>query len=162
MKRRSLLLAAGGLAPLPRLATAAPTAAGQPVAWPEVRLLDGGSFGARQAQGHAMVVVLWSVTCPFCRRHNQHVEKLNQKARGRALKVLTVSRDRNAAEVQRYVQQQGYSFPVTLDHAALAPVLASRNVIPLTVTINRKGLLDKAYPGEMFEEDVLELLQLAG
>lgn len=161
MKRRSLLLAAGGLSPLLGVAMAAPTAAGQPVAWPEVRLLDGGSFGARQAEGHAMVVVFWSVTCPFCRRHNQHVEKLHRQARGRALKVLTVSRDRNPADLQRYVQQQGYTFPITLDHALLSPLLASRNVIPLTVTVTRKGLLDKAYPGEMFEEDVLELLQLA-
>jgi DNA-binding transcriptional ArsR family regulator len=62
--------------------------------------------------------------------------------------------------VRRYAQQQGYSFPITLDHAPLAAVLASRNMIPLTTTVNRQGLLHEVIPGEMFEEDVLGLIKL--
>jgi hypothetical protein len=48
-----------------------------------------------------------------------------------------------------------------MDHAPLAAALASRNIIPLTTTVNRQGLLHEVIPGEMFEEDVLGLIKLA-
>lgn len=164
MKRRralqaTLALAATGPAAL-RLARAA-VQPGQVVAWPEVTLLDGSRFTAEQAAGQAMVVVFWSTTCPFCRRHNQHIEKLHRAAAGQGLRVLGVARDRDAAAVRRYAQQQGYSFAITMDHAPLAAVLASRGVMPLTVTVGRDGRLKEQIPGEMFEADVMDLLKLA-
>jgi thiol-disulfide isomerase/thioredoxin len=142
---------------------AAPAERGQPVVWPEVALLGGGRFGPAQAAGQAVVVVFWSTTCPFCRRHNEHVEKLHRAAQaaGLPLTVLGVARERDAARVQRYAQQQGYSFAITLEHAPLAAALASRNMIPLTATVNRQGRLVEVIPGEMFEEDVLGLQKLA-
>jgi thiol-disulfide isomerase/thioredoxin len=161
MRRRTSLavLALGPLAAGTSLA--APAAPGALVDWPEVTLLDGGRFGAAQVAGHAAVVVFWSLTCPFCRRHNQHVEKLHRAAAGKAVRVLGVARDRDAAAVARYAQAQGYSFPITMDSTAMAAALTTRKLIPLTVTIDRQGRLKQVIPGEMFEEDVMELLQLA-
>ena len=149
------------LAALPLSTHAAPAAPGQAVAWPDVALLGGSRFGPAQAQGRALVVVFWSTTCPFCRRHNPHIEKLHRAAAGKALQVLTVARDRDVTTVLRYAQLQGYTFPISMDHTPLAAALSQRNVIPLTVTVDRKGLLRQVIPGEMFEEDVLELLALA-
>ena len=164
MKRRHAAAAAAAFAAGPawwRAAAAAPAAPGQAVAWPEVTLLDGSRFGPAQAEGRALVVVFWSTTCPFCRRHNQHVEKLHRAAAGRRLAVLGVARDRDIAAVRRYAAQQGYTFPITTEQAPLAAALSVRRVIPLTVTIDRGGRLLQVIPGEMFEDDVLELLQLA-
>jgi thiol-disulfide isomerase/thioredoxin len=168
MKRRQALVAAcraaGCATALPWLAlpaAATPTPPGQVVAWPEVALLDGSRWGQAQAAGQAVVVVFWSTTCPFCRRHNQHVQKLVQAAAGLPLAVLGVARDRDAEAVRRYAAQQGYSFAITLQHAPLAAVLTARSVIPLTATVDRQGRLKHVIPGEMFEEDVMELLKLA-
>lgn len=166
-RRREWLAAAPGVVALsawpfaPSAATAAPAELGQLVQWPQVALLGGGSFGPAQAAGQAVVVVFWSTTCPFCRRHNQHVEKLQRAIEGRALSILTVARDRDPARVQQYAQQQGYSFPITMDSEPLAQALSVRKVIPLTVTVDRQGRLKQAAAGEMFEEDVMALLQLA-
>jgi len=163
MKRRRVIVGAlaAAAAPAWRTALAAPAEAGQAVAWPEVALLDGNRFGPEQAAGRALVVVFWSTTCPFCRRHNLHVEKLHRAAAGRRLAVLGVARDRDTAAVRRYAAQQGYTFPITTDHAPLAAALSTRRIIPLTATVDRGGRLLQLIPGEMFEEDVLELLQLA-
>jgi thiol-disulfide isomerase/thioredoxin len=144
-----------------RAAAAAQAAAGQAVVWPEVTLLDGGRFGPAQAQGRALVVVFWSTTCPFCRRHNQHLEKLHRAAAGHRLAVLGVARERDADAVRRHAGEHGYTFAITLDHAPLAAALSARRVVPLTVTVDRGGRLRQAIPGEMFESDVMELLQLA-
>jgi thiol-disulfide isomerase/thioredoxin len=126
-----------------------------------VALLDGSRWGPAQAAGQAVVVVFWSTTCPFCRRHNQHVQKLMQAAAGKPLTVLGVARERDAEAVRRYAAQQGYGFAITLEHAPLAAVLSTRSMIPLTATVDRQGRLRHVIPGEMFEEDVMELLKLA-
>ena len=162
--RRTALAAAAATLVVPTgLLRAAPAQRGEAVAWPTVPLLDGGSFGPEQAAGKAVVVVFWSTTCPFCRRHNPHVEKLRAQAAaaGLPLVVLGVARDRDADAVKRHARQHGYRFPITLASAPLAAALSTRNVIPLTVTVDRRGRLAEVIPGEMFEEDVLALAKLA-
>ena len=47
---------------------------------------------AAQWAGHAAVVVFWSTTCPFCKRHNQHIEKLYRAADPQTLAILGVAR----------------------------------------------------------------------
>lgn len=163
MKRRhALTLSLAAPWALAATARAAPAQPGQPVAWPAATaLLDGPPLAGADLQGRAAVVVFWSTTCPFCRRHNQHVEKLHRAAQGLPLTVLGVARERDAAVVRRYAQQQGYSFPITLEHAPWAAALSERKMIPLTAVVDRQGRLKQVLPGEMFEEDVMELLQLA-
>ena len=166
LRTRRHLLAGGamlGLLVIPGAWASGASAASAPLVWPTVELLDGGRFGAEQARQHDVVLVFWSTTCPFCRRHNQHVEKLHRAALAgkRALRVLGVARDRDAAVVQRYAQAQGYGFAITQDVAPLAAALAPRNLIPLTAVVGRDGRLVQVLPGEMFEEDVMELLDLA-
>ena len=132
---------------------------GQLVDWPEVTLLDGTRWGPAQAQSKPVIVVFWSTTCPYCLRHNAHIDKLRRAAAGRRLEILTVARERDATAVRAYLARHGYSFQVTLDHSAMAAALSSRKVIPLTVTVDRQGRLQQVIPGEMFEEDVMEWLQ---
>ena len=161
MKRRTLLGALVVATGSSHAQTEAAVKPGQAVPWPDMTLLDGGRFGAAQAEGHAVVVVFWTTTCPFCRRHNQHVEKLHRAAAGKRLRVLGVARETDAALVARYAQAQGYTFPITLNQPGLAALLSPRKAVPMTVTVDRQGRLKQALPGEMFEEDLLELLQLA-
>jgi thiol-disulfide isomerase/thioredoxin len=165
MKRRTALMRTALVWSLPwATAThAAPALPGQRVQWPDVTLLDGRALTPAQLQDKPTLVVFWTTTCPFCRRHNQHLEKLHRAAQAGAspLRVLAVARERDAAVVKRYAQAQGYTFDITLDHLPLAAALSQRQVIPLTVWVDRHSRLQQVLPGEMFEEDVMEFLQLA-
>lgn len=156
MRRRALL----ALAAAAGAATAAPAQRGEPVPWPQVDLLDGGRFGPATVRGRAVVVVFWSITCPFCHRHNQHVELLHRQSAGRPLVVLGVARESDAA-VRAFAAAEGYSFPITVQRAPLAAVLSERRITPLTVTVDRRGRLLQVIPGEMSRDDVLELARLA-
>jgi thiol-disulfide isomerase/thioredoxin len=161
-RRRSLAAVAGtafGAAAWPAL-LAAPAAPGEPVAWPQVRLLDGSAWSAAQADGKAVVAVFWSTTCPFCRRHNAHVEKLRQAAAGQSLELITIARESDPQAVQGYMARHGWHFAVTLDNAPMSAALSARKLIPLTITVDRRGRLKQVIPGEMTEEDVLDLLKL--
>ncbi len=137
------------------------SAGGVRVDWPTLRLLDGTVLGPDDWRDRAGVLVVWSTTCPFCRRHNPHVEALHRATAGRALRVVGVALDRDPAAVRRYVAEQGYTFPITLDADTVRARFALRRVIPMTVTVDRTGRLLQRIPGEMFEEDVMALAKLA-
>lgn len=157
--RRDLLIGAAAGALAPRL-HAAPALAGDMVRWPTVTLLDGTPWAPAPGQGQ--VVVFWSVSCPFCQRHNAHVDKLYRATQARpGPGVLTVARERDPAAVRRYLAVNGWHFPVTLDAAPLAAALAGRRVVPLTVVVDAAGRMKQSIPGEMFEEDVMELMERA-
>lgn len=151
----------GGLTAIGVPAFAAPPQPGEPVAWPDVTLLDGRRWGQAQMQGKAVVVVFWSLHCPFCLRHNARLDKLQTSLRGEPLEILTAVRERDAEAARRHMARYGYRFAATLDEPALAAALSARRVSPLTVTVSRSGRLLQVIPGEMSEDDVLALLRLA-
>lgn len=128
--------------------------------WPAIRLLDGRTWLPESWAGQVGVLVFWATTCPFCRRHNAHVDKLFRASTGLPLRVLGVALDTDADAVRRYMAQQGYAFPVTLlDAEALRARWKLRQVIPMTCVVGRDGALQQAIAGEMFEEDVLGLVK---
>ena len=77
------------------------------------------------------------------------------------LRVLAVAQDSDAELVRAYVREHRYHFPVTLDSAALRPLFSQRQIIPLTCVVDRAGKLREVLPGEMFEEDLLEMTRWA-
>ncbi len=164
MRRRealpAALLAALGTWSAAVHADPAPPAPGDLVRWPaSLPLLDGTTWSA--APDHAHIVVFWSTTCPFCKAHNVHVEKLHRALAGRRARIIGVTRDADPALVQRHLALNQLTFPVTQAHQPLAAALSPRRVIPLTVTVDRGGRLRQVIAGEMFEEDVMELAKLA-
>ena len=143
------------------VARAAPTALGQPVPWPAVRLLDGRRVDAEAVQGRAVVVVFFATDCGYCQRHNQRLDKLVRSSGALPLTVIAAALDRDPAVVAAYLSGHGYSFPATMDAAALRAVLTARRSYPMTCVIDRQGVLREVIPGEMAEEDVLGLAKWA-
>lgn len=127
------------------------------IEWPEIQLLDRGTLSPGSWRGQAAVVVFWATYCPFCKRHNAHVDKLYRASQGQPLRVLGVALDGDAGSVRRYMAINHYEFPVALDGGDLRRRLTTRRVIPMTCAIDRQGRLLQAIPGEMFEDDVLRL-----
>ena len=140
---------------------AAPTVVGQPVPWPTVRLLDGRRVDAEAVQGRAVVVVFFATDCGYCQRHNQRLDKLVRASGALPLTVIAAALDRDPAPVEAYLARHGYTFPATMDAAALRAVLTARRSYPMTCVIDRQGVLREVIPGEMAEEDVLGLAKWA-
>lgn len=137
-------------------------AKGERVNWPErISLLDGRALSAPAPGGPASVVVFFSTTCPFCARHNVHVQKLLDTTRGQALRVLGVAHDKREQDVRTYLTRRGLGFDVSLDRPALQAALTRMPGIPITVVVDRQQRLREVIRGEMFEEDVLELAKWA-
>lgn len=167
-RRRDCLPVLGaGLLSLPAmrqaLAQAGPvgTAIGERVSWPEVRLLDGRRLAVAEPGQGASVVVFFSTTCPFCARHNVHVQKLFEASAGLPLRVLGVAHDREPDTVLSYAARRGLRFDITLEQQPLHAALSRMPGIPLTCVVDRQQRLREVIRGEMFEEDVLGLARWA-
>jgi peroxiredoxin len=170
--RRSLCLLAGagalagvanlGLHGAATAAAARPPALGEAVHWPALTLLDGRSVNPESLRDTALVLVFFETTCPYCRRHNAHVDTLARAAQGQRLRVIGAAGDGPAELVRGYLRQHGYGFDVALDDGALRSVFTPRRVIPMTCVLDRSGTLRELIPGEMTESDVLGLARWAG
>jgi peroxiredoxin len=157
-----LLLAAPGWLAAPLAARGAPVAIGERVQWPErLALLDGPVLRGESIGDEGVLVVFFSTTCPFCQRHNRHLERLRRRMAGQPLRILGVAHDREPGLVREYLARNGLGFQVTLDQQPLHEALSLRRVIPLTCVVDRRGRLREVIPGEMFEEDVMELQRWA-
>ncbi|MFN7644299.1 MAG: TlpA family protein disulfide reductase [Burkholderiales bacterium] len=150
-------------APAAPAASNASNASNAPVAWPTIELLGGTVWSPESWRGQAGVLLIWATWCPFCVRHNPHVDALHRAAQaaGRPLRVLAASLDRDPELVRCYVRERGYGFPVTMGAEALRARFELRRVTPTTVTFDRRGRLLQRIHGEMFEEDVMALMALA-
>jgi thiol-disulfide isomerase/thioredoxin len=156
MKRRAFAVACLGSA-APSLLMAQPA----PVEWPPIQLLDGSTLAPESWRGQAAVVVFWETYCPYCKRHNARIDKLHQATRGTGLRVLSVALDTDEAVVRRYMASNKFSFPVALDGGVLRQRLTTRRVIPMTCVLDAQGRLVQSIPGEMAEDDVMELARLS-
>ncbi len=156
MKRRTCLMAGvGTLVSLP--AWAEPAAIGEVVQWPRLPLLDGSVLEPGDWRGQPALVVLWATYCPFCKRHNAHLDKLFEQTRSQGLRILAVAQDTDERLVRQYMVNNAYRFPVAMDGGQVRSRLTSRRVIPMTCAIDRQGRLAQLIPGEMFEEDLFDL-----
>jgi peroxiredoxin len=136
-------------------------ALGDRVVWPEISLLDGRRLPPLQAGELASVIVFFSTTCPYCARHNAHVQKLREAAAALPLRVLGVAEDREAEAVRRYAVRRGLNFDITLEAGTLHAALSPMRGIPLTCVVDRQQRLREVIRGEMFEVDVLGLSKWA-
>ena len=134
---------------------------GDLVRWPSLHLLDGRPYDPPTAGRLASVVVFFSTTCPFCARHNEHVQKLMVAARGLPLRVLGVAHDTKVEHVRTYLGRRGLGFAVSMDQLALHAALSPMKGIPLTCVVDRQQHLREVIRGEMFEDDVLGLVKWA-
>lgn len=130
---------------------------GEQVRWPTIQLLDGRPVEQPAPGGVASIVVFFSTTCPFCARHNEHVQKLLDRSHGLPLRVLAVAHDKQLAHVRTYLQRRGLGFDVSLDHVAMRAALTPLRGIPVTCAIDRQQRLREVIRGEMFLGDVLGL-----
>lgn len=135
--------------------------AGDHVALPEVRLFDGRVLPDGYFEDKPVIVEFWASWCPFCARQNPYIQKLWLLAKEQGLEVLTISIDRVEADAVNYMAKHHYTFPAAMESDALRAVFGKRKVVPEIFVIRADGHVAEVIPGEMFEEDVLDLIKYA-
>lgn len=145
---------AGGEAAAPEL-----PAVGSVLRLPEVPLLDGGVFRPADADARVLVVYWWASWCPFCAQQSPHMQTLWERERGRGLRMLALSIDRDPANAKAHLAKHRYTFPAAMATVEVNRVLPKPRGLPVTVVRGRDGRVLQAERGQLFPEDVEALAQ---
>ena len=125
--------------------------------WPALRLLDGTSLTPLALNTMPVMLVFWETWCPYCKRHNVHIERLYQATRGMHIRVLGATTETNADKLASYLRANQLHFPVAHIERGFRDQFSQRRVIPLTCLVAENGRLLQAIPGEMGYEDLYSL-----
>lgn len=132
---------------------------GSTLAVPSLALLDGTTFSPVQAKGQVLVLYWWASTCPFCALQSPEMQKLWVKHKANGLQMLALSVDRQQSDAQPYLQKRGYTFPAGWVTPAFEAALRKPKGLPITVVVGRDGNVQQAEKGQLFPEDVEQLVR---
>ena len=116
---------------------------------------------AAQLEREAVILYVHATWCPFCARQSPHIDRLYRQLDPQRLRLIGISLDRQADDVRRYHARHGYRFPVSMDAQAIYPLVGQRRVIPLVHVLGPGHVLRESVPGEMLEDDVMDLARHA-
>lgn len=146
---------------VPGLAQASTPKVGDTIELPAVTLFDGTVVPAEVFKGKPVLIEYWASWCPFCNRQNPYWQKLHDSAQGKDIQVLSISIDKKPEDAHDYMRKHNYSFHAAMETPELRQIFGKRRVIPKVFVIDPNGKVLEVIPGEMFEEDVLDLIKYA-
>jgi len=134
---------------------------GAAVALPEFTLLDGSVITSESLKNKPVLLSFWASWCPYCARQNPYIQKLHEQVKDSDMQVITVSIDKEPKAASDYVKKHKYTFNVAKFTPAIKAVFGEIKVIPLVYVFDKNSIIQEVVPGEMFEEDVLDMRKYA-
>ena len=116
-------------------------------------LKEGTSIHLADYKGKVVILDFWATWCPPCRRelpilqkiYEEYNDKDKNKNKGFVFIAVNSREDRDA--VQRYIEKEGFTFPVALDNDGKVGDLYKVEAYPTMVLIDKKGKIFKTVVG---------------
>jgi cytochrome c biogenesis protein CcmG, thiol:disulfide interchange protein DsbE len=106
----------------------------------EVRTLEGERLALEELRGQVILVNFWATWCPPCRVEMPGFERVYRERREDGFVIVGLSADRTGAEgVRRFLEERDITFPVALDHGAIARDFGGVRGLPTSFLIDRQG-----------------------
>jgi thiol-disulfide isomerase/thioredoxin len=133
----SLAFATAAHANLPRIGAPAPEVA--------TKALDGSPIDLAALKGKVVVANVWATWCGPCRAEMPMLDAFYRAHRGQGVELVGLSADRtrDLAAVRRVMS--AYSYPAGLLSQASANRLGDQTILPLTLVIDRKGVVRSVF-----------------
>ena len=123
--------------------------------------LNGKSWTLKDLRGKVVLLNFWATWCPPCRKEMPDLEALYHSFEPQGLVVLGIS-DEDAAVVEKFVSQQGVTYPVLLDPDRKVNGLFEISGIPKTFIYGRDGKIVSEAIDMRTRNQFLEMLAQAG
>ena len=123
--------------------------------------LDGKPVALKDLRGKVVVLNFWATWCPPCRAEMATLNQVQQDHAARGLVVLGVNQLEDPQTVQRFMQDQGLSFPIALDLFGSASQAYRISALPTTYFIDRNGVIQDVIFGGPMAQALIESKALA-
>ncbi|MBS1715944.1 MAG: redoxin domain-containing protein [Armatimonadetes bacterium] len=140
---------------------ASPLPIGKPAPNFKLTGMDGKTVNLSDLKGKVVLIDFWATWCGPCREGLPVTDKLHKEFASKGLQVLAVS-DEEKPTVDKFVKDNGYSFPVFLDTDRSANTTYKIEGIPTLVIIDKNGNLASYAMGLEPEAMVREKLKKVG
>lgn len=121
---------------------------GQPAPSFSLRQLNGGRLSLRDFRGKVVLLSFWTAGCPPCNAEAPHLQRLHQKQFGPGLRVVSVAPwNGTVQETQKFARRYRITYPTLLDPGEVVVRRYRIEAYPLTVLIDRRGVVRWVHHG---------------
>jgi thiol-disulfide isomerase/thioredoxin len=134
---------------------------GQPVPELGLTLLDGSEMRLADFRGRAVVINYWATWCEPCKAEMPLLQR-SYESNEPDLVVLGVNGGEAPADVERFVNELGLSFPIVLDPEYRAEAALGVLAYPTTVFVDSDGIIQARHIGQLDRAFLKTYLELIG
>lgn len=128
----------------------------------ELETLGGGTVSLESLRGKVVLVNFWATWCGPCRIEMPMLERVYQEYGDKGLEVVAVSVQEPREDVEPYIEEYGYTFPVLLDPDGAVGNAYRTASIPTSIIIDREGTIIHHFVGIRPEQVLVNALKDAG
>ena len=118
----------------------------------EATLASGETIKLEELRGDGVILSFWSTWCPPCRRELPLLDSLAHERAADGLTIIAVNMGESAEEVRSYLGEFDLGLPVALDKEGVLARLYEVPVLPMSVFIDRSGVIQYRRIGELMKD----------
>ncbi len=105
-----------------------------------IQMLDGSSLTFEALEGKVVLVNFWATWCPPCRKEFARLQKdVIDRFAGKDFVLLPISIDDDPDTVRKFMERNGYDFPVAVDPGRKIYSLFAEKYVPRNFVIGKDG-----------------------
>ena len=138
---------------------------GQTVKAPQFKLTDinGRTVRLSDYRGKVVLINFWATWCPPCRAEMPDLVQLQRDYAKQGLQIIGITYPpETKTRVRRFARSLKVNYPIVLGTREIKARFSSEETLPLTVVINRDGIVSHIISGillrEEFDEKIKPLL----
>lgn len=121
--------------------------------------LNAGALKLSDLKGKGVVLNFWGSWCEPCKAEFPELEKQYQRYKELGIEVVGVNISETPLAIQQFVDDYNVSFPILMDRQSEISRLYKIGPIPTTFFIDKNGIIQDQFIGQMNESILMEKMK---